>query len=246
MKAYGLIGFPLTHSFSENYFTQKFAAEGITDRVYSLYELPDIGQFPQLLQDRPDLVGINVTIPYKEAVIPFLNELEPEAARIGAINVIKIENGRTTGYNSDYQGFKQSLEKFLDPHFSSRALVLGTGGASKAVKAALSHLHIPFVVVSRQPDTAAGEISYQELDAEMLSRHQLIINTTPLGTYPKTDTCPDIPYTALTEQHYLYDLVYNPAETLFLKKGKAAGAQIKNGYEMLVLQAEVAWQIWNS
>jgi shikimate dehydrogenase len=244
MKEYGLIGFPLSHSFSQKYFTQKFAAAGITDCSYELFELSNIDQLPSLIQSRSNLIGLNVTIPYKQAVIPFLDELEPVAARIGAVNVIKLERGRLVGFNSDYQGFLQSLQHFYPDHTPAQALVLGTGGASKAVMAALDYLHIPYKMVSRTPDT--GQLSYEQITPVLLSTSPLIINTTPLGTYPNVDSCPPILYEVLTEQHFLYDLVYNPAETIFLKRGKEAGAKIKNGYEMLCLQAEVAWQIWNS
>jgi shikimate dehydrogenase len=244
MKAYGLIGYPLTHSFSEKYFAEKFSREGIADSTYRLFELADIGQLPGLLQSHPDLKGLNVTIPYKEAVIPFLDELDAETARIGAVNVIRIEGGRTKGFNSDYQGFKQSLEQFLAPGHSVQALVFGTGGASKAVNAALRHLHIPYQEVSRNP--LPGQLSYYDITPAVLADYHLIINTTPLGTYPKTEACPDHPYQALTPKHYLFDLVYNPAETVFLQHGRVAGAKTKNGYQMLVLQAEISWQIWNS
>jgi shikimate dehydrogenase len=244
MKAYGLIGYPLTHSFSEKYFAGKFSKEGITDCSYQLFELEAIDQLPRLLAAQPDLKGLNVTIPHKETVIPFLDELEEETARIGAVNVIKIENGRTKGFNSDYQGFKKSLENFLRPAETIQALVLGTGGASKAVNAALRHLHIPYKQVSRNPH--ADQLAYQDITPAVLAAYHLIINTTPLGTYPNTDTFPDLPYQVLTPQHSLFDLVYNPAETVFLQKGRQAGAQTRNGYEMLVLQAEAAWQIWNS
>jgi shikimate dehydrogenase len=244
MKAYGLIGYPLTHSFSEKYFNEKFAAEHITDCTYKLYELPDINELPALIKSIPNLHGLNVTVPHKEKVMPFLDAIETEAQKIGAVNVIKIENGKTTGYNSDYQGFIQSLENFYPVGSGSQALVLGTGGAAKAVLAALDALSISYKVVSRQPQP--GQLHYNELTPAIMATHTLLINATPLGTYPKVDTCPPIPYEALTENHYLYDLVYNPAETLFLKKGREAGARIKNGHEMLVRQAEVAWEIWNS
>ena len=244
MKAYGLIGYPLTHSFSEKYFAEKFSREGIADCSYQLFELKAIELLPQLLAAQPDLKGLNVTIPYKESVIAFLDEIDEETARIGAVNVIKIENGQTKGYNSDYQGFKKSLENFLRPAATIQALVLGTGGASKAVNAALRHLHIPYKEVSRNPQ--ADQLAYHDISPAVLAAHQLIINTTPLGTYPHTGTFPDLPYEAISPQHFLFDLVYNPAETVFLQKGRQAGAQTQNGYEMLVLQAEAAWQIWNS
>ena len=244
MKAFGLIGYPLTHSFSEKYFNEKFAAEQITDCSYKLYELPEITAFPALLKSIPNLHGLNVTVPHKEKVMPYLDAIETEAKKIGAVNVIKIKNGKTTGYNSDYQGFIQSLGNFYPVNSQSRALILGTGGAAKAVLAALDNLNIPYQIVSRQPQP--GQLLYEELTPALMAAHNLLINATPLGTYPKIDTCPLIPYEALSENHYLYDLVYNPAETLFLRKGREAGAKIKNGHEMLVRQAEVAWQIWNS
>jgi shikimate dehydrogenase len=244
MKAYGLIGYPLTHSFSEKYFADKFANEGITDSSYRLFELAQIEQLPGLLAAQPDLKGLNVTIPHKETVIPFLDEIDEETARIGAVNVIKIEGGRTKGYNSDYQGFKKSLEGFLPAGSPVQALVLGTGGAAKAVNAALRHLHIPYMEVSRTPQE--GRLTYADITPAVLDAYRLLINTTPLGTYPKTDTCPDLPYAALGPQHYLFDLVYNPAETVFLRKGREAGARTQNGYQMLVLQAEAAWHIWNN
>ncbi|GEO04885.1 shikimate 5-dehydrogenase [Adhaeribacter aerolatus] len=244
MKAYGLIGYPLTHSFSEKYFAEKFKAENITDCVYKLYELPDIQAFPALIKSIPNLHGLNVTVPHKEKVIPYLDAVETQAKKIGAVNVIKFQNGKTTGYNSDYQGFMQSLENFYSVKANSKALIFGTGGAAKAVLAALDSLGISYKIVSRQPQPS--QLHYNELHPDLMAEYSLLINTTPLGTYPKVDTCPPIPYEALSENHYLYDLVYNPAETLFLQKGRAAGAKIKNGHEMLVRQAEVAWVIWNS
>lgn len=243
MKAYGLIGYPLTHSFSEKYFAEKFKAENITDCVYKLYELPDIQEFPALLKSIPNLHGLNVTVPHKEKVMAYLDEVETEAKKIGAVNVIKFQNGRTTGYNSDYQGFIQSLENFYPVKAGAQALIFGTGGAAKAVLAALDALGITYKIVSRQPQP--GQLHYHDLTPDLLAEYSLLINATPLGTYPKVDTCPDLPYEALSENHYLYDLVYNPAETLFLKKGREAGAKTKNGHEMLVRQAEVAWEIWN-
>ena len=244
MKAYGLIGYPLTHSFSEKYFAQKFAAEDITDCTYKLYELPDIQGFPALIKSIPNLHGLNVTVPHKEKVIPFLDAVETQAKKIGAVNVIKFQNGKTTGYNSDFQGFIQSLENFYPIQAGANALIFGTGGAAKAVLAALDSLGIIYKIVSRQPQP--GQLHYQDLSADLMAQYSLLINATPLGTYPKVDTYPPIPYESLSANHYLYDLVYNPAETLFLKKGREAGAKIKNGHEMLVRQAEVAWEIWNS
>ncbi|MBK0401572.1 shikimate dehydrogenase [Adhaeribacter sp. BT258] len=244
MRRFGLIGYPLGHSFSGKYFTAKFLCEGITDAGYELFELPDIADFPAFLRQNPGLKGLNVTIPHKQTILPFLNEIDPVAAKIGAINTVKITNGKCTGFNTDYIGFRDSLQNFLQELTAVKALILGTGGASKAVQAALQELHIPFKIVSRNPEN--GQLSYAELGPEIMETHQLIINTTPLGTFPNTETCPEIPYQNLTAKHYLYDLVYNPEETLFMKNAMEKGAKTKNGYEMLVLQAEAAWQIWNS
>ncbi|PSR55642.1 shikimate dehydrogenase [Adhaeribacter arboris] len=244
MKEYGLIGFPLSHSFSQKYFTEKFQSENIQDSRYNLFELTDIQQFPALIRNQPQLCGLNVTIPYKQVIIPFLDDLEPVAAQIGAVNVIKFANGKLKGFNSDYQGFLQSLQNFCPDYAQAQALVLGNGGAAKAVIAALDYLGIAYKLVSRNP--TKEQLSYEQLTTSLLKDFSLIINTTPLGTYPNVATYPPILYEALSSDHYLYDLVYNPAETVFLRKGREAGTKTKNGYEMLCLQAEVAWQIWNS
>lgn len=244
MKIYGLIGYPLGHSFSKKYFTEKFAEMGIADtHAYELFELPDIQGFPQLIASQPGLSGLNVTIPHKQAVMPFLDGLDASATKVGAVNVIKLgEGGKLIGYNSDYYGFKTSLEGFLPAGKSLKALVLGNGGAAKAVVAALNDLSIPYKVVSRSK--LADVLSYEDLPAE-IGNYQLIINSSPVGTYPKSDECPEIPYKLLTAEHYLYDLVYNPVQTLFLQKGEEQGAQTHNGLKMLHLQAEKAWEIWN-
>ncbi|WP_018476792.1 shikimate dehydrogenase family protein [Pontibacter roseus] len=242
MRRFGLIGKKLGHSFSKRYFTEKFGREGIADAAYELYELPEITDLPELLKREPELVGLNVTVPYKEAVMPFLDELDAAAAQIGAVNTIRIADGRTKGYNTDFIGFRDTLEGFYLIHAGSRALVLGTGGAAKAVWAALKSLRIPYTSVSRNP--AAGELSYTSITPETLRLHDLIINTTPLGMAPDTDGAPAIPYDALTSAHYLYDLVYNPEQTLFLQKGFAAGAKTINGLPMLHAQADAAWKIW--
>ena len=248
MKKFGLIGFPLKHSFSKRYFTEKFEREGLEDCQYEMFEIESIGKIRQVLDDNPDLVGLNVTIPYKLEVMPFLDEIDPVAKEIGAVNTIKFKSGgKRIGYNTDYLGFKISLEKRLrDPLTTYKALVLGTGGASKAVVAALKDLGIDYKYISRT--TSKDAISYQQLNSspEILNTHRLIINTTPLGTSPNVNAAPDIPYEWISDQHFLYDLVYNPAETRFLMNGKAKGADIKNGLEMLELQAEKAWEIWNS
>jgi len=213
---------------------------------YKLFELLDIQELPQLLKNEPNLKGLNVTIPHKQAVMPFLDSLDASAEKVGAVNVIKfMEDGRLIGYNSDYYGFKTSLEDFLsEVNMSSiKALVLGNGGAGKAVVAALKDLGIDYKTVSRTK--SEENISYDEIPT-IIADYQLIINCSPVGTYPKSEQCPNIPYESLTENHYLYDLVYNPLETLFLQKGKEKGAKIHNGLRMLHLQAEKAWEVWNS
>ncbi len=247
MNAYALIGFPLGHSFSKKYFTEKFEKMGLSEtHEYKLFELLDIQELPQLLKNETNLKGLNVTIPHKQAVMPFLDGLDESAEKVGAVNVIKfMEEGRLIGYNSDYYGFKTSLENFLsEVNMSSiKALVLGNGGAGKAVVAALKDLGIDYKTVSRTK--SEENISYDEIPS-LIADYQLIINCSPVGTYPKSEQCPNIPYESLTENHYLYDLVYNPLETLFLQKGKEKGAKIHNGLRMLHLQAEKAWEVWNS
>ncbi|MCS6833170.1 MAG: shikimate dehydrogenase [Flammeovirgaceae bacterium] len=240
---YGLIGKTLSHSFSKKYFTEKFERENIPNSRYELFELPSIDDFPKLIAENPSLRGLNVTIPYKEAVIPFLDELSPAAERIGAVNVIAFSGNRLIGHNSDYIGFKHSLKNFI-PSQALKALVLGTGGASKAVCVALEDLHIPYLLVSRTAHHST--IAYKQIDLSIMRSHQLIINTTPLGMYPNINTFPMIPYEWLTEQHYLYDLVYNPSETIFLQKGKEKKAKTMGGLAMLYAQAEEAWKIWQN
>ncbi len=241
MKKYGLIGFPLTHSFSKKYFTEKFLSENIQGVEYEAYPLKDIAELKELLNREPLLAGLNVTIPYKEKVIPFLDDLSDEVRQIGACNCIHIQNGKLTGYNTDVIGFEKSLKKKLKPHHQN-ALVLGTGGAAKAVYYVLSNNGISFDKVSR---TGGGnQLVYEALTKPIIDSHQLIINTTPLGMYPEVHAFPPIPYEYLDEQHYLFDLVYNPAKTVFLKKGEEQGAQIENGADMLIDQAEASWNIW--
>ena len=245
MTRYGLIGFPLTHSFSQQYFSEKFAREGIADCQYDLFELPDVAALPELLQT-PGLRGLNVTIPHKQGVLPYLDRLDASAEKVGAVNVIKIEtDGSRTGYNSDYYGFRQSLEDWLRVLGRTpgdlRALVLGTGGASKAVTAALSDLMIPYRAVSRSK--TANTLTYRELLA-LIGEYPLLVNCSPVGTYPHPDEAPALPYDQLTNRHLLYDLVYNPAQTLFMKRGHERGAATHNGLRMLELQAEKAWDIW--
>jgi shikimate dehydrogenase len=245
MKRYGLIGFPLTHSFSQRYFTEKFTREGISDSRYDLFELPDITALPELLK-LPDLRGLNVTIPHKQAVLPYVDRLDASAEKIGAVNVIKFESdGSLTGYNSDYYGFRQSLTNWLNllqriPN-DIQALVLGTGGASKAVTVALADLGITYKFVSRTKTDST--LTYDDLPT-VLGDYHLIINGSPVGTYPRIDEAPALPYHLLTRHHLLYDLVYNPAETTFMRLGHERGAATHNGLRMLELQAEKAWEIW--
>jgi shikimate dehydrogenase len=246
MKKFGIIGYPLGHSFSPGYFNEKFANEGI-DAHYDKYELPVITDLQAIIDYTPDLCGFNVTIPYKEKVMSYLDNVSPEARAIGAVNVVKVtrKDGDTPyleGYNSDVIGFMRSIEPLLDKHHK-KALVLGTGGASKAVSYGLHQFGIETVLVSRSQKDKT--IQYQQITPELLNEYTVIVNCTPCGMAPHFNECPDIPYEALTKQHLLYDLVYNPDETLFLKKGKAQVALTKNGLEMLLLQAEAGWEIWN-
>lgn len=246
MNRYGLIGFPLTHSFSKKYFTEKFEQLKIANtHCYELFEMEDFNELPALFANYPDLRGLNVTIPHKQNVQQFLDEIDSAAERIGAVNVIKISDGKLTGYNSDHYGFKRSLKEVLKSSGKKpkKALILGNGGAAKAVKVALEGMGVAYLTVSRSP--SGKSINYEEA-AELVKSYKLIVNTTPLGTFPKTDACPDIPYEDLTSEHILYDLVYNPAETLFLKHGIQKKATVINGYRMLVLQAERSWDIWNA
>lgn len=245
MRQFGLIGRTLQHSFSQTYFTQKFYSQGLVDdHRYDLFELAEIHELPALLRAHPDLVGLNVTVPYKESVVTYLDELAPSAARVGAVNTIEcLPDGRLRGHNTDVVGFRESLRPFFSDGAAGRALVLGAGGAAKAVGVALNDLGIAHWRVTRDP--LGPGLNYDELTPALLAAHPLIINATPLGTYPHVDECPRLPYEALGPQHYLYDLVYNPSETLFMAKGREAGAQTKNGFEMLERQAEAAWNIWN-
>lgn len=247
MKKYGLIGYPLTHSFSKSFFNQKFESEHI-DAEYINFEIPNITEFKNVLKQNPTLNGINVTIPYKTQVIPFLDELTSNAKAIGAVNVIKLTKGyfgktKLVGHNTDILGFKQSIEPLLDPTQHKKALILGTGGASKAIFHGLNQLGIESVFVSRTP--IKGGYTYEDLTQEIIEAHTVIVNTTPVGMFPHADACPNIPYAHVTKQHLLYDLLYNPDETLFMKKGKQQGAEVKNGLEMLLLQAFAGWKIWN-
>lgn len=242
MIKYGLIGYPLTHSFSKKYFTEKFERESIVDHVYELYPIQQIAELPALLESVPALSGLNVTIPYKEQVIPYLDEQTSVVQEIKACNCIRIQDGKLIGYNTDVIGFAQTLERKLAAHHK-RALVLGTGGAAKAVHYVLRKKGIDFLEVSRTYKD--GCLTYSDINKQLLSTHTLIINTTPLGMYPQVDQAPDLPYDELNQQHYLYDLVYNPAKTKFLLEGEKRGVLIENGSDMLVIQAEASWDIWN-
>jgi shikimate dehydrogenase len=241
VRKFGLTGYPLSHSFSKKYFSEKFKKEGITGCTYENYPLASIELLPRLLEtERPE--GLNVTIPYKEVVIPFLTRLDAAAAEIGAVNCIHFTTAGATGFNTDVIGFGRSLKPLLQPSHT-RALILGTGGAAKAVAFTLTQLGIGFAFVSRKADPAF--LRYTDLDESTLRTYTVIINTTPLGTTPNVHEAPQLPYHLLGPQHLLYDLVYNPPETLFLQKGKMQGARVKNGAEMLALQAEASWEIWN-
>jgi len=242
MRRFGLIGFPLSHSFSKKFFSEKFEQENIRDCVYENYPIENIHELPNLIRDTPDLVGINVTIPYKKEVIPFLTSFSTVVQKIGACNCIYLKNGKLIGHNTDVPGFKHSLEPYLRPHHQ-RAIVLGNGGASAAVKYVLTQMQIPYIVVSRK--AADGCVSYEQLTENIIASHHLIVNTTPLGTFPNISECPPIPYSSINGLHHFYDLVYNPSETLFLQRAKSKGATIQNGMDMLIEQALVSWRIWN-
>ncbi len=246
MEKYGLIGYPLGHSFSISYFNQRFQDEGI-DAVYENFEIPSIEALDEVIGANPELKGLNVTIPYKEKVIPYLDSITPEARAIGAVNVIKVTHeGRNTklkGFNSDVIGFTKSIEPMLEKKWHKKALILGTGGASKAINFGLRHLGLETVFVSRyeRPDT----IQYDKITPDVVKEYNVIVNCTPLGMYPKTEECPQLPYEAMDSHTILYDLIYNPDETLFMKRGAQYGAQTKNGLEMLLLQAFASWEFWH-
>ncbi|NIK72600.1 shikimate dehydrogenase [Thermonema lapsum] len=249
MPLFGLIGYPLSHSFSKRYFSEKFERLGLKDHRYDLFELPDIRFFPDLWQKHPDLKGLNVTIPHKQAVIPYLDALDETAREVGAVNTIKkMPDGRLIGYNTDVRGFEQALLRWLPLNYFHKqgfeALVLGTGGASKAVSYVLQQLQIPFWRVSRE--AAKTGLTYTDLSQKGWGNARLIINTTPLGMSPHTDSTPPLPYHLLDTSFYLYDLVYNPPLSRFLEEGIVRGAKIQNGLEMLYLQAEAAWDIWST
>jgi Shikimate 5-dehydrogenase len=243
MPLFGLIGKTLKHSFSRSYFTEKFSKEGLSDHIYENFELSDIKQFPDLISSHPDLVGLNVTIPYKEEILPYLNVMNDIVEKTGACNCIKFVNGELHGYNTDVRGFCDSLKKHLKPHHKN-ALVLGSGGASKGICYGLELLNISYSVVSRRNNM--NQLGYEDLGEYEMNHHQIIINTTPLGMFPAIDDDPPIPYRYIGPQHLLFDLIYNPPKTKFLKRGEEQGAVIVNGLEMLTLQAEESWSIWTN
>ncbi len=243
MSKFGLLGKNIGYSFSKSFFTKKFEKENLP-HSYENFDIPNLDRFPRVFLQNKELQGLNVTIPYKEEVIPLLDDLEEKAAQIGAVNTIKrLDNGTLKGYNTDYWGFQKALEEYL-PLPKKTALILGTGGASKAVAFALDNLGFKYKFVSRTKSTTY--LSYPELNKAIFQKYLLIVNCTPLGTFPNIEDFPPIPYKYLSENHLLFDLIYNPAETVFLQKGRLQGARISNGLKMLELQAEKAWEIWNS
>lgn len=238
MNQFGLIGRNISYSFSAKFFTEKFKVENIENHFYDIFDLNEISEVENLFQN-PNLKGCNVTIPYKEQIIPFLDEMDTDAEKIGAVNCIRIQKGIKKGFNTDAVGFEKSIQPLLKSEHKN-ALILGDGGAAKAVKFVLDKLNIPFKTVTR-----SGNFTYSHLNSEIIQNHQIIINCTPVGTFPNIENAPEIPYEFLSDKHLLYDLIYNPEKTKFLELGEKNGAQIKNGYEMLVLQAEKSWEIWN-
>lgn len=242
MRLYGLIGYPLSHSFSKKYFTEKFEREGLKDYQYELFPVSSIEELPQLLEKHPELCGLNVTIPYKEQVLSYLHSENELVKAIRACNCIDIRNGRLKGYNTDVIGFERSLLEQWQPHHK-KALILGTGGVSKAVQYIMQKMGLAYRYVSRKP--GVHNYSYEQLTSAIMQEYTLIVNTTPLGMYPNVTEAPPIPYEALTPRHYLFDMVYNPDKTLFLKMGEEKGAAIKNGADMLKIQADESWEIWN-
>lgn len=248
MKTFGLIGYRLGYSFSKKFFTEKFEKEGLNEHEYVNFELDSIEEFPGIFEKNPNISGLNCTIPYKQQIMKFMDQIDAEAAEVGAVNTVKVirDNGtlKLVGYNSDVYGFENSLKPMLsDKH--KKALILGTGGASKAIKYILTKLGIEYVSASIEEQLFEKEIRYSNIDEKMIREHLIIINATPLGTFPNVDNCADIPYQFITAEHVMFDLVYNPEETLFMKKGKEKGASVKNGLEMLHLQAIRSWEIWN-
>jgi shikimate dehydrogenase len=244
MKKFGLIGYPLGHSFSKAYFAKKFSDNHIVDASYDNFPIESIDLLKEVIQYNPDLRGFNVTIPYKEKVIQYLHHLSPEVREINACNCVSIKDDELTGFNTDFIGFRDSLLRKIQPHHTN-ALILGWGGASKAVAYALKTLGINYLVVSRR-STEAGALRYEQVTADIIQQHELIVNCTPIGMHPDIEQAPQIPYQYLTANHYLFDLVYNPPQSMFLQLGEERGAIIENGYDMLVLQAEESWRIWNT
>ena len=248
MKTYGLIGYRLGYSFSKGFFTEKFEKENLQEHEYVNFELDTIDEFPGIFEKNDHIAGLNCTIPYKQQIMPFLDEIDEEAATVGAINTVKIirseDSVKLKGFNTDIYGFENSLQPMLNEKHK-KALILGTGGASKAIKYILKKLGLSYVSASIEEKLNEGEIRYEDINEDLLKEYLVVINATPLGTFPKVDNCANIPYEFLTSDHVLFDLVYNPEETLFMKKGKAQGAAVKNGLEMLHLQAIKAWEIWN-
>lgn len=244
MRRFGLIGYPLSHSFSPAFFSQKFNKENIFDCLYEAFPIKSVEELTSLFANNPDLEGLNVTIPYKKEILPFLHQSTEAVKQTGACNCIKIRDGILTGYNTDVTGFEKSLVTDLKPAHT-KALILGTGGAAAAAEFVLKRLNIAFLFVSRKSQPGLNILSYKEISREIMNEYTLIINTTPAGMYPDVNNCPDILYENLTKEHYLYDLIYNPAQTLFLKKGAEKGAVTKNGSDMLIIQAEESWKIWN-
>jgi shikimate dehydrogenase len=245
-KVFGLIGATVSHSFSKAYFDEKFFREGLRDYHYELFPLSNINEVEKLIQNTRGLTGLNVTIPYKEQIIPFLDEVDGFAKKIGAVNVVSIKDGKLKGFNTDSDAFLETIEKWLPKEKTFKALILGTGGSSKAVQEALSKVNISFQLVSR--DAKKGNLTYEDLkkNPKIMKESNLIVNTTPLGMSPNTETMPPLVYENITPHHYVYDLIYNPARTLFLQKAEIRGATIKNGLEMLHVQAEKSWKIWNN
>lgn len=249
MKTYGLIGYRLGHSFSRKFFTEKFERENLPEHEYVNFELDSINDFPAIFEQGKDICGLNCTIPYKQQIVQYMDEIDAEAAEIGAVNTVKItnRNGKQSlkGFNTDLYGFENSLRPMLGEKHR-KALILGTGGASKAVKYSFDRLGISYLSATTKENPGESEINYSELDEQLMNEYLIVVNATPLGTFPRVETCPDIPYQFISSDHVLYDLVYNPEETLFMKKGKAQGAKTKNGLEMLHLQALKSWEIWNA
>ena len=245
-KVFGLIGQTVSHSFSKSYFDEKFFREGLRDYHYELFPLKSITDIESLLKDTKGLTGLNVTIPYKEQVIKYLDEVDGFAKKIGAVNVIKIKDGKLKGFNTDSEAFLETLEKWFPKDRTLKALILGTGGSSKAVQEALKKLNIDFKVVSREAKKGVVTYEYLEKHPKIISESQLVINTTPLGMSPNTEAMPSIDFEQIGADHFVYDLIYNPARTMFLQKAEMRGATIKNGLEMLHVQAEKSWLIWNN